>query len=113
MEVKLEYVVDLEDIPTEMQRLIPAYNDLLNSLDKLKDNLVVEDLAHAIDRIQKIKRQLYVMNRRILDLEGIAQGYLNITKKEEVSTSDYRLEDSDGEFDFDLNDTSSEIVVEE
>ena len=111
MEVKLEYVVDLEDIPSEMQRLIPAYNDLLNSLDKLRDNLIVNDLAHAVDGIQQIKRQLYVMNRRILDLEGIAQGYLNITKKEEVSTSDYHLEDCANEFDFD--NTSSEIIVEE
>jgi hypothetical protein len=51
------------------------------------------------------------MNRRILDLEGIAQGYLNITKKEEVSTSDYHLEDCANEFDFD--NTSSEVIVEE
>jgi hypothetical protein len=111
MEVKLEYVVDLEEIPTEMRRLVPVYNNLLNSLDKLRDNLIVDDVIRAVDGIKQIKRQLYVINRRILDLEGIAQGYLNLTRKEEVGASDYHLEDCADEFD--LEDTSSVVVVEE
>jgi|TARA_R100000455_G_C6265935_1_gene121209 regulator of replication initiation timing len=82
MEVKLEYVVDLEDIPSEIAELLPDDDALGLSLDSLRDSLSKKNVEHAILDIQKVKRQIYIINRRILDLEGVARGYLNIINSE-------------------------------
>jgi len=82
MEVKLEYVVDLEDIPSEIAELLPGHGALALSLSSLRDSLSKKNVEHAILDIQKVKRQIYIINRRILDLEGVAKGYLNIINSE-------------------------------
>jgi regulator of replication initiation timing len=82
MEVKLEYVVDLEDIPSEIAELLPDDDALGLSLDSLRDSLSKKNVEHAILDIQKVKRQIYIINRRILDLEGVARGYLSIINSE-------------------------------
>ena len=58
MEVKLEYVVDLEDIPSEIAELLPDDDALGLSLDSLRDSLSKKNVEHAILDIQKVKRQI-------------------------------------------------------
>jgi len=96
MEVKLEYVVDLEDIPSEISELLPGHGALALALNRLRDSLAEKNVEHAILDIQKVKRQIYLLNRRILDLEGVAQGYLNIIQGKDAEPTGFEgIEESE------------------
>ena len=67
MEVKMQYVVDLEDIPSEVSDLLPGHGVLASILNRLRDNLAEKNVEHAILDFQEAKREIYLLNRRILD----------------------------------------------
>jgi len=58
-----------------------------------------------------VKKQLYHLNRRILDLEGIARGYVNILEQG-PPTQDIHLEDNAFSFDG-IEETDQTAVTEE
>ena len=96
MEVKMQYVVDLEDIPSEVSDLLPGHGVLASILNRLRDNLAEKNVEHAILDFQEAKREIYLLNRRILDLEGVAQGYMNIVHNRNVGPANFEgIEESE------------------
>jgi len=85
MEVKLQYVVGIEDIPDEVLRLTPdtEAGDLHSSIVEAKALVSQRLIPEAIEHLQTIKKEMYLINRRILDIEGILRGYDSVQNQDQ------------------------------
>ncbi len=95
MEVKIQYVTDLDNIPEECVELTPSTVQVAESISNLKENFIRRDMEHALLDLQTIKKKLYHINRRILDLEGIVAGYIQVKNTPaQDEAQEYHLEDN-------------------
>ena len=98
MEVKMQYVVDLEDIPTEVESLLPSEQLISNTV--IKKCLEEGNIPKALLAIDEVRRQFYRADRRLVDIQSILRGYLEVKMQASKPTQqqDINLEDAPGLF---------------
>ena len=77
MEVKMQYLVDLEDVPKECQELLDRIN--LSQWDFLPDacRLISEgEIMNSVRELESLRKELYRVDRRVADVSHILKGYL-------------------------------------
>ena len=83
MNVKVQYVVNLEEIPKEVQKLLPVcenYGDRICNLGSLVEE---QSFSLAMDEIESIRESMYKVDQRLADCQGILRGYLNVKSRPE------------------------------
>ena len=77
MEVKVQYMVDLDEIPKEVVKLLPYGVDVF---DNRLSNIVslVEDASYSLslDEIEALRVEMYKIDQRLADCQAILKGYL-------------------------------------
>lgn len=77
MEVKMQYLVDLEDVPKECQILLDGID--LPEWDILIDvsTLISEgEIVNSIRELESLRKELYRIDRRVADVSHILKGYM-------------------------------------
>jgi len=83
MNVKVQYVVNLEEIPKEVQKLLPVcenYGDRICNLGSLVEE---QSFSLAMDEIESIRESMYKVDQRLADCQAILKGYLNVKSRPE------------------------------
>jgi|TARA_R110000824_G_scaffold118535_1_gene270843 hypothetical protein len=81
MKVGITYVVDLEDIPEELQKLIGDVNwELSDKLDELTRQIKSEDYVAAFNNIKEMRYNLHRVDTRLEDCTTILTGFLQVLK---------------------------------
>ena len=95
MEVKMQYVVDLEDIPTEALILLPP-SDWDEEYLVIRRCLEEGNVPKALQTIDKARRQIYQIDRRLVDIQSILGGYLEVKTQasKPAQQQDINLEDA-------------------
>ena len=95
MEVKMQYVVDLEDIPTEALILLPT-GDWDEEYSVIGKCLKEGNVPKALQAIDKARRQIYRADRRLVDIHSILGGYLEVKTQasKPAQQQDINLEDA-------------------
>ena len=78
MEVKVQYVVDLEEIPGEVQKLLPPGEDLEDRIYNLNSLVGEQSFSLALDEIEDIRKSMYKIDQRLADCQAILKGYLGV-----------------------------------
>ena len=78
MEVKVQYVVDLEEIPGEVQKLLPPGEDLEDRICNLNSLIGEQSFSLALDEIEDIRKSMYKIDQRLADCQAILKGYLGV-----------------------------------
>ena len=99
MEVKMQYVVDLEDIPAEALVLLLA-PDWEEEYSIIRNCLEDGNVPKALQTIDEVRRQIYRTDRRLVDIQSILGGYLKVKTQTPKPTQqqDINLEDAPGLF---------------
>ena len=80
MEVKVQYVVDLEEIPSEVVGLLPRCEEFKDRIDSLAGLIDEHSFSLALDEIENIRRSMYKIDQRLADWQAILNGYLNVKR---------------------------------
>ena len=94
--VKISYGVDIEEVPSEVQKLFDDVNIWLDKLSKQQDTvddlLETKELESCVVIMDKIRQTLGDMDARLSDLSSILQGYIAYMKQtgEQNDTSEGR-----------------------
>ena len=83
MEVKVQYVVNLEEIPKEVQKLLPERTSWSAELNGLHTFLSEGSIILAIEEIDNIRKSMYIVEQRLQDCQGILKGYLGVKSRPE------------------------------
>jgi hypothetical protein len=114
MEVKMQYVVDLEDIPQEAANLLFDYEW---SLEKqiIVRHLEEGDAVKAIEAIESVLKDLYRTQRRLVDVQSILAGYANVQAQaeNELQDVDINLDETPELFDSILPSEETKQITEE
>ena len=82
MEVKIQYAVDLEDVPFEITRLCPETLDWTTDIEKINSSLADvrtnNTMQQVVERMSRIRRGMFRADRRLADCMAILEGYLNV-----------------------------------
>ena len=84
MEVKIQYVVDLEDVVTEVAKLLPSQSDLATpeEVQDIREYLSKGKVEVALSLIQSLRKEMYHKDQRLSDCQAILTGYLGVINKE-------------------------------
>lgn len=77
MEVKMQYLVDLEGIPKECEALLDRID--LSQWDILSDacRLISEgEIMNSVHELESLRKELYRIDRRVADVSHILKGYM-------------------------------------
>jgi hypothetical protein len=85
VEVKVQYVVDIEEIPTEVQKLLPVVVDLEDRLHNLGGLIGEKSIGLALDEIDVVRKLMYRTDQRLADCQGILKGYLGVKSQPSIS----------------------------
>jgi len=83
MEVKVQYVVELEEIPKEITGLLPDCEDYENRICNLGRFVEEHSFSLALDEIEAIRKSMYKVDQRLSDCQAILKGYLNVKNRPE------------------------------
>jgi len=83
MNVKVQYVVNLEEIPKEVQKLLPDCEDYGDRICNLGSLVEEQSFSLAMDEIESIRESMYKVDQRLADCHGILRGYLNVKSRPE------------------------------
>ena len=81
MEVKVQYTVDLEEIPKEIVGLLPHCEDFKDRVRNLAVLVEEHSFSLALDEIEDIRRSMYGVDQRLADCQAILKGYLNVKNR--------------------------------
>ena len=81
MRVKMQYSVDLEEIPKEARRLVSRANGEIHDAGDHMDDIFVfidsgTDYENMLDSIDQARKNLAEADFRLGDAEAILQGYM-------------------------------------
>ena len=99
MEVKVQYVVELEEIPKEITGLLPDCEDYENRICNLGRFVEEHSFSLALDEIESIRKSMYKVDQRLSDWQAILKGYLNVKnrpKEQPQQENDFDLEQLKG-----------------
>ena len=118
MEVKIQYVADVESIPDEVLNLLPVH-EIESSLQRLIGEIQVHlgagihdldpvDIGSALKELRQLRRKIYLIDRRLVDVVAILEGYIKITE-----TQDTELPEEKKEVDTELPEEKKEVITGE
>tara|TARA_R100000008_G_C3578843_1_gene167054 strand:- start:1434 stop:1724 length:291 start_codon:yes stop_codon:yes gene_type:complete len=91
MKVRINYSIELEEVPTEVKRL---FNTALNEISGKFADLNAADVENPTDfvsRVSKFRTEMEQLDTHLAECQGIMQGYLSAlvgAGKKEVDTKD-------------------------
>ena len=87
MRVKISYGANIEEVPEEVEQLYTYISEKVRALktqtEHIEDALSEEDIDLALPLMDKMRRTLASLDKRLSDIEMISTGYLNYKKGEE------------------------------
>ena len=92
MEVKVQYVSELNKVLNEIRRLMPTSMDWtyeLNTASTFLDRGQVEVAASIIDAT---RQSMYQVDQRLADCQAMLSGYLSATSPKQQETQDIDIE---------------------
>ena len=81
MQVKIQYAVDLEEIPKEVLKLVPSPLALENRLSNIESLVDDGSYSLAIEEMESLRLEMYKVDQRLADCQAILKGYLNIKNR--------------------------------
>ena len=81
MKVNISYAVDLEDVPSEVAKLISTCEDLMRAIHGDMDSLVYHNPTHMLKQISQIREKISNVDLRLDDCARIMAGFLDIETK--------------------------------
>ena len=78
MKVKVQYTVDLDNVPREAARLLPKLLDFTPDIGHIENLLSDGNIVNAIEAIDQTRKTLFVADQRLSDCVSILEGYLNV-----------------------------------
>ena len=78
MEVEVKYVVDLDEVPREVEGLLPDKIEFRKELEDLQNELSRDNITGTLGAIESIRRSMYHLDRRLADCQSILNGYLGV-----------------------------------
>lgn len=81
MKVNISYAVELEDIPSEVGKLIGSCEHALRALHADIDMLSAADPISTISEISKMRENLMALDLRLSDCSRILAGFLEVQSK--------------------------------
>ena len=82
MEVKVQYTVDLDEIPKEIVKLLPY--GIESAEDRLRNIVsLVEEASYSLslDEMESLRLEMYKVDQRLADCQAILKGYLNVKNR--------------------------------
>tara|TARA_R100001129_G_scaffold183764_1_gene166943 strand:- start:373 stop:714 length:342 start_codon:yes stop_codon:yes gene_type:complete len=98
MEVKVQYMVDLDEIPKEVVKLLPYGVDVFeNRLSNIVSLVENASYSLSLDEIEALRVEMYKIDQRLADCQAILKGYLSIKNRPpEPESQDIGLEQLQG-----------------
>jgi uncharacterized protein (UPF0305 family) len=85
--VKISYGAEMEEVPEEIDQLYTYVSDKVRKLqsqsEKIENLLSEEEIEATLSLMDKMRRSLAAVDKRLSDIEMIGTGYLNHIKGEE------------------------------
>ena len=81
MRVKVQYAVELEDVPKEVVKLLPSQLDLSPEVAVIEDLIYEGKMINAMEMIDDLRKLMYGFDQRLSDCQSILRGYLGITSQ--------------------------------
>jgi len=88
MEVKMQYLADLDDVPEQCENLLYEFRtdssyDIQLQIQALE--IKQDQVAGSIENIERIRKNLYRIDRRLGDISNILEGYVRVKSTPEPS----------------------------
>ena len=96
MEVKVQYTVELDDIPKEVQSLLPSCEDFWPQIANAGCLIDEGSYSLGLEEIEKVRREMYKVDQRLADCQAILKGYLNVKNNPMQPNQDVDLESLQG-----------------
>ena len=93
MKVNISYAVELEDIPSEVGKLITNTGHHLAFLLDEIENIGTSNPTKAVESIAKIREGLADLDLRLSDCSSILSGYVGLQSREPAQTLNLEEED--------------------
>ena len=94
MRVKIQYSVDLEDVPDQVERLLPSSWEIEEIKGLIEDIEPGASPTAAMKSIDYIRKQLFSLDTRLDDCYSILKGYVGVLSRgEEQPPEQPNLED--------------------
>ena len=85
MRVAIKYTIELDDIPTEVCRLLgEAQLPQVAQVNAIMDCVENQNMIKALNQIDEMRKQLRSVDHRLSDCASIISGYVNAVTKEET-----------------------------
>lgn len=90
MEVKMQYLADLDDVPEQCENLLYEFRtgssyDIQLQIQALSSEIRQDQVAGSIENIERIRKNLYRIDRRLGDISNILEGYVRVKSTPEPS----------------------------
>jgi len=90
MEVKMQYLADLDDVPEQCKNLLYEFRtgssyDIQLQIQALSSEIRQDQVAGSIENIERIRKNLYRIDRRLGDISNILEGYVRVKSTPEPS----------------------------
>jgi len=94
MRVKIQYSVDLEDVPDQVERLLPSSWEIEEIKGLIEDIEPGASPTAAMKSIDYIRKELFSLDTRLDDCYSILKGYVGVLSRgEEQPPEQPSLED--------------------
>lgn len=87
MRVKISYGAEMEEVPEEIDQLYTYVSEKVRKIyrqsEQIESLLREEEIESTLSLVDKMRRSLAEMDKRLSDIEMISVGYLNHIKGEQ------------------------------
>ena len=97
MKVNISYAVELEDVPSEVGKLLDGCEDYLRRLHTDFDMLAASNPMKAVDDIANLRAGLKDIDLRLADCSNILSGYVDLQNRATTSESPLEIEEENGD----------------
>lgn len=95
MRVKISYGAEIEEVPEEVEQLFTYVSEksrtILRQAQKIEEVLEEEDVESSMFLIEKMRKTLVQMDKRLSDIQMISAGYIQHSQGD-TNVSDRRLD---------------------
>tara|TARA_B100000925_G_C21999500_1_gene470548 strand:- start:1806 stop:2087 length:282 start_codon:yes stop_codon:yes gene_type:complete len=80
LRVNISYSIDVEEIPTEVDRMLEESKEIFLSATNDLERTIGRNPLEVIENIQDIRKFLVNIDQRLADCSAILSGYIDIIK---------------------------------
>ena len=96
MRVKLQYTVDVHDIPTELEWMSDRLKKDMEDVFDIYKQLDFDSMDKSMKNIEKLRTAMFDADTKLQDLYGIVSGYLAyISQANELPMNQKQSEETD------------------